>query len=414
LELLHERCAGLDVHKDTVVACARTGSGTRIRRETETFGTTTDELLRLHAWLLEREVTQVGMEATGVYWKPVWYLLEDGLQLILANPMHIKAVPGRKTDVRDCEWIAELVAHGLITSSFVPPAPIHELRTLTRSRKQLSQERTRHVQRVQKTLQDANIKIDSFISDIMGKSGRAFVEAIIAGETDPTVLAALGDRRLKATPAELRAALKGRVRDHHRFMLRTYLDLADGLERAMAGIDAEVAALLEPFRSQVALLKTLPGIAEDMAEVLLAEIGADMTRFPTAEHLVSWARLSPRSDQSAGKSRSTRILKGAKWLKQGLIQSAWSAVRDKKKGRRFASLFTRIKGRADAKRAIVAVAARLLRTAWYVLKNNVPYADVADPAVDDETRHRQAERLLARVRRLGFNATLSAIAPATA
>lgn len=407
MELVHDRCAGLDVHKDSVVACVRIGSGTKVRRATRTFGTTTDDLLQLAEWLVAEGVTHVGMEATGVYWKPVWYILEASVELTLANPMHIKNVPGRKTDVRDCEWIAELMAHGLIRSSFVPPQPIHELRALTRGRKQLAQERTRHVQRLQKTLQDANIKVDSFISDIMGKSGRAFVEAIIRGETNPEVLAALGDRRLKAEPAVLRSALKGRVREHHRFMLRTYLELADGLEQAMAKMDAEVAALLEPFRSEAALLKTIPGFGDDTVQVLLAEIGTDMTRFPSPDHLVSWARLAPRGDQSAGKSRSTRILKGAKWLKATLLQSAWAAVRDKKRGRRFTALFTRIKARSDGKRAITAVAARLLRTTWYVLSRQEPYTDAADQISEEEDRAVKAKKLASRLRRLGFDVTLS-------
>lgn len=406
MEVLHERCAGLDVHKDTVVACVRVATGKKVQRETKTFGTTTDALLNLLDWLQENEVKEVAMEATGVYWKPIWYILEDGMHLTLANPAHIKNVPGRKTDVRDCEWIADLIAHGLISSSFVPPQEIHDLRGLTRARKQISQERTRYVQRIQKTLQDANIKIDSFISDIMGKSGRAFLDAIIAGETDPVKLAALGDRRLRADQPTLVAALKGRIRQHHRFMLRTFLAQIKAADDAMVAIGAEVAALLEPFRPQVDLVVTIPGISEMSAEVILAEIGVDMSRFPTAEQLVSWARLCPRSDESAGKKHSKRVLKGGNTLKKALLQSAWACVRDKKKGGRYRALFARIKGRSDAKRAIVAVAARLLRTVWYVIKHKTPYENLVEAIPDEEAREKQATRLARKLRALGYSVEL--------
>jgi transposase len=311
MEVLYPRCAGLDVHQASVVACMRIAAGARAAREVRTFESTTRGLLALADWLREAGCTHVAMESTGVYWKPVWHVLEGEFELLLANATHIRNVPGRKTDVNDAMWIADLLAHGLIKSSFVPPIAVQELRDLTRTRKQLVRELARHVQRLQKTLEDANIKIAGVISDILGVSGRAFLDAIIAGETDPEQLAALTRSRLRASREQLVEALRGQVRAHHRFMLKLHLQQVKSLEQAISEIEARLGECLEPFREEVKLLTTMPGISQTAAHVMAAEMGVDMQRFSGAESLVSWAGMCPRSDESAGKRRSTRVRKGA-------------------------------------------------------------------------------------------------------
>lgn len=400
MELEYARCAGLDVHKDTVVACVRVEHEGHVRRETRTFGTMTIDLLALQQWLVDEEVTHVAMEATGVYWKPVWHILEPVCTLILANPAHIKNVPGRKTDVKDAEWIAELLSHGLVEASFVPPMPIQELRALTRDRRQFHREASQHVQRIQKVLQDANIKIDSVISDVMGKSGRAFLDAIVRGERDPEQLTKLADYRLKASKEQIREALRGLVTPLHVATIRRHLQMVDTIARVTAEIDAEVAALLEPFRHQVELLDTIPGVDVATAEVIIAEVGVDMSRFPTAAHLVSWAGLSPRSDESAGKRRNTRIGKGGQWLKVTLIQAAWAATR--KKDSHLRVLFLRLKGKRGAKKAAVAVAAEILRSAWYMLTRNEPYKEPGDGVPDAIRKARETERMVRKLKAAGY------------
>ena len=313
MEVLYPRCAGLDVHKATVVAGVRLVAGGKVVRGVRTFGTTTAGLLELAAWLGESGCTHVAMEATGVYWRPVWHVLvEGGLVLVLANAAQVKNVPGRKTDVGDAAWLAELLAHGLVRASFVPEPAAQALRALLRTRKQLVREKASHVLRLQKTLEDANIKLDGVVADLLGKSGRAMLEALGAGETDPEVLAALAHPRLAATPERLREALRGRVARQHRFLLRLHLDQIDALDAAVARIDREVEADLGPFRAAVELLTSIPGVGALAAQVIVAEIGLDMGRFPSAGHLVSWAGLCPRNDESAGKRRSNRLRKGGR------------------------------------------------------------------------------------------------------
>jgi transposase len=276
MEVLHPHCAGLDVHKDTAVACVRHMANGEVRREVRTFKTTTKQLLALSDWLAGEGCTDLAMEATGVYWKPVWHVLSDGdFTLLLANAAHVKNVPGRKTDVNDATWLADLLAHGLIRGSFVPDAPTQEMRNLLRTRKQFVRERSSHVQRIQKTLEDANIKLDSVITDILGLSGRRMIEALIAGETNATALATLAHRRIKAGPAELEAALRGRVTEHHRFMLRLLLQHIDAIDAAITRIDQEVGDKVEPFRAAIALLTSIPGVSVLSAEIILAEIGRD-------------------------------------------------------------------------------------------------------------------------------------------
>lgn len=408
MELKYARCAGLDVHKDTVVACLRVEEGGRVARTLKTFGTMTIDLLGLQQWLVDEQVTHVAMEATGVYWKPVWHLLEPVCSLILANPAHIKNVPGRKTDVKDAEWIGELLSHGLVEASFVPPEPIQELRALTRDRRQFHREASQHVQRIQKTLQDANIKIDSVISDVMGKSGRAFLDAIVKGESNPEKLAWHSDRRLKAPRKQIVEALRGVVTPLHRNTLRRHLQMFDQIQAMVAEIDGEVATLLEPFRRQVELLDTIPGVDVGTAQVIIAEIGVDMSRFPTAGHLVSWAGLSPRNDETAGKKRNTRIGKGSQWLKATLVQGAWAATR--KKDSHLRVLFLRLKGKRGPKKAIVAVAAEMLRSAWYMLTRDEEYKEIGDGVQDKAQKERAAKRLIGRLKKLGYNVELPAAA----
>src|SRR6516162_9870022 len=401
MEVLHAHCAGLDVHKDAVVACARHMVDGAVKREVRSFKTTTKELMALSAWLSVEGCTHLVMEATGVYWKPVWHILADGeFELVLANAAHVKNVPGRKTDVNDATWLAELMAHGLVRASFVPDEPTQEMRNLLRTRKQFMRERSSHVQRIQKTLEDANIKLDSVISDVMGLSGRRMIEALIAGETDPAALAALAHRRIKATPAELEAALRGRVTDHHRFLLQLHLQQIDAVNAAIDQIDQEVDAGVEPFRATVRLLTTIPGIDELGACVILAEIGRDMSRFPTAGHLISWAGLCPRNDESAGKRRSTRMRKGAPWLKTTLIQCAWAAAR--KKDSYLQAQFHRLRARRGAKKALGALAASILTAAYEMLKTGTLYEDLGCNHFDKSGKGKQIHRLVSRLRNLGY------------
>ncbi len=409
MEVLYPHCAGLDIHKDTVVACVRYMVGNAIKREVRTFGTTTKALLDLSEWLAAEGCTHIVMEATGVYWKPVWHILSDGeFELTLANAAHVKNVPGRKTDVNDATWLADLLAHGLVRGSFVPDAQTQEQRGLLRTRKQLVRERTSHVQRLQKTLEDANVKLDSVISDITGVSGRAMVAALIAGETDPDRLAELAHRRLKTAPDALREALRGRVTKHHRFLLRLHLQQIDTLDAAIAEIDREVDVNVGPFRAEIRLLTSIPGISELSARVILAEIGHDMSRFATQGQLISWAGLCPRNDESAGKRRSSRMRKGAPWLKTTLIQCAWAAAR--KKGSYLQAQFHRLRARRGAKKAIGAVAASMLTAAYHMLKNGTFYDDIGADYFNTRAKASQTNRLVSRLKSLGYDVQITALA----
>lgn len=404
MEILHARCAGLDVHKDTVVACARIVFEGEVIQDVETFGTTTTELLRLFDWLIGRETTHVAMEATGVYWKPVWHVLEVAFELVLANAAHIRNVPGRKTDVNDAMWIADLLAHGLIRGSFVPPTPIQELRTLTRTRKQLVREKAQHVQRIQKTLEDANLKIASVASDIMGMSGRLILAALIRGVTNPEKLADLADGKLKAPRKEIVESLRGCVTKHHRFMFKLHFDQIISIEAAIASVESEVGMVLEPFRAAAERLMTMPGVSETVANVIVSEIGVEMSRFPTPGHLISWAGLCPRNDESAGKRRSTRLRKGAPWLKTTLVQAAWAAARKKNSYHR--AQFLRLKSRRGPKKAIMAVAASMLTACFFMLRDDVPFHDLGPDHFDRVDKSVKVRRLMHKIRELGFEVEL--------
>lgn len=406
MEVIHPRCAGLDVHKDTVVACMRIAEGGRVQHHVSTFATTTKGLLELSEWLGGQGCTHAVMEATGVYWKPVWHVLEESFALVLANAAHVKNVPGRKTDVNDATWLAELLAHGLVRGSFVPPRPTQELRDLMRTRKQLVREKSSHVQRIQKVLEDANVKLSSAITNIMGKSGRAMLEAIIAGCDDPNELVKLAGSRLAASKEELIESLRGRVTAHHRFMLKLHLGQIDALEASIETIDKEVGSSLEPFRWAVELLKTIPGVSDLGAQVIVSEIGIDMERFPTSGHLISWAGLCPGNDESAGKRRSTRLKKGAPWLKTLLVQCGWGAMRAKDTYLR--AQYHRLKARRGAKKAVVAVAASILTSAYHMLKNGVEYADLGPDHFHKLDREQQATKLVKRLAALGYRVELKA------
>ena len=327
MEALYERVGGLDVHKKSVVACRRrfTSSG-RVEKEVATFGTTTSQLLALLAWLNEWEVTHVAMESTGVYWKPVWNILEGHIELLLVNARHLKTVPGRKTDVKDSEWIAQLMQYGLLRGSFVPSPEVRQWRDLTRHRTKLTGQRTSVVNRMHKVLEDANVKLSSVISNILGVSGLRMLRAMVAGETDAEVLSQLGDPKLRASQAALQESLQGQLTAHHRFMLEGLLDQVAFLDTQIARVDARLEEQMRPFEEQIRRLDTIDGIDRVGAQSVLAELGPDMAPFPDADHLSSWAGMSPGNDESAGKRRSGKTAKGNKWLRRTLTQAAWAAT----------------------------------------------------------------------------------------
>jgi transposase len=357
--------------------------------------------MELSEWLSSMGCTHVVMEATGIYWRPVWHVLDGHFELMLANARHVRNVPGRKTDINDATWLADLLAHGLVRGSFVPPPPVQELRDLTRTRKQLGREIVQHTQRIQKTLEDANVKLTSVLSDTLGKSGRRIVEAIIAGEVDAATLAALASSRVKATPGQIGEALRGKVTAHHRFLLKLHLDQIDALQKLLTRLDERIEEHVSPFRQAVEHLTTIPGISSTAAHIILAEIGHDMTRFPTSAHLVSWAGLCPRSDESAGKRRSTRTREGNPALKTLLVQCAWAASR--KKDSYLRAQFHRIKSRRGAKKAAVAVAASLLTIAFHMLRDGTVYKDLGITYFDQRDKQRVAKRLVKRLAELGID-----------
>lgn len=406
MEVIHARCAGLDVHKKTVVACVRVAAGPAVRHEVRTFGTTTAELETLGGWLRREGCTHAVLESTGVYWKPVWAVLAgEDLTLVLAHAGAVRNIPGRKSDVQDARWLADLLAHGLVRPSFVPPAAQQALRELTRTRKQLVRESTAHTQRIHKLLESANVKLGSVLTDVLGPSGRAIVEALATGETDVERVADRLHARSRAKRPAVVAALQGaRLQPHQRVLLQQHLALIGSVEASVAAIEAEIAAALEPFRGAVARLVTIPGISTTAAAVVVAEIGADMTRVATAGHLRSWAGLCPRLDESAGKHGSRRLRKAAPWLKPILVQSAWAAVRVPNSYSR--ALYHRLARRSGKKAAIVAVAAALLTAIYHMLRTDQPYRDLGPHHLTEAARRRKASRLATQLKHLGYEVTL--------
>lgn len=407
METLYERCAGLDVHKKTVVACVLVpGKNGGPHKDVRTFGTMTHDILGLRDWLEAAGCTHVAMEATGVFWHPVYNLLEGGtLELLVVNAQHVKNVPGRKTDVKDAEWLAQLLRHGLLRASFVPPRAQRELRELTRYRSTIRAERADEVNRVQKTLEGANIKLTGVVSDIMGLSGRAMLGALVAGQTDPWAIAGLayGTLKGKSKQEQLVQALQGQVGPHQRFLLAAQLAHIESLDMLLARLDTEIAARLEPVAETVAQLDAITGIGRQTAEVLLAEIGTDMSRFPSHRHLASWAGLCPGQNESAGKQRSGRTRKGSPWLRTALVEAARSAGRTQTY---LGALYRRLAPRRGPRRAAIAVAHAILVAIYHMLGRQTPYQDLG---VDYFARRHQANveaRLVKRLERLGYDVAL--------
>ena len=407
MQVLYTHCAGLDVHKKTVVACLLTPAPQGgWQYETRTFGTMTHDLLALSDWLLAAGCTHVAMESTGEYWKPVFNILEAHFEVLLVNAQHIKAVPGRKTDVKDAQWIAELLQHGLLRASFIPPVAQRELRELTRHRSTFVRERATLVNRVQKVLESANIKLASVATDVLGVSGRAILRALSAGESDPGVMAELAKGRLREKREQLIHALEGRVQAHHRFVLTELLCQIDNLEETLARFDQQIEEYSAPFEEAIQLLDTIPGVGQESAEVIVAEMGADMSRFPTARHLAAWAGLAPGNHESAGKQRTGRTRKGNQALRQGLIQAAHAAAHTK--NTYLAAQYHRLAARRGSKRAIVAVAHSILVIAYCLLSRHEPYRELGGDYFDRLRPETTAKRLMRRLENLGYKITLQA------
>lgn len=405
MDVIHTQCAGLDVHKKVVVAATITPDGLGgLHRETRTFGTMTVDLLGLSDWLMSQGVTHVAMESTGEYWKPIFNILEDNFEVMLVNAQHISKVPGRKTDVSDAEWIGDLLRHGLLSASFIPPVGQRELRELTRYRSTFVKERATLVNRVQKVLESANIKLASVASNVIGVSGRAMLEAIIAGTATPTQMAELSKGRMRHKRAELSQALEGRVKPHHRFVLTELLGQIDSLDETIARFDREIEEYCRPFEEAVVLLDTIPGIARETAEIIVAEIGTDMSRFPSADHLASWAGVAPGNNESAGKKRSGRTTKGNKPLGVALNQAAHAAAHTK--NTYLAAQYHRLAGRRGKKRAIMAVAHSILVMAYHMIKRKEPYRDLGGDYFDQRRPEATAKRLVRRLEQLGFQVSL--------
>ena len=402
MEVLYERCCGLDVHKKTVVACVMTPEG----RETHTFGTMTKDLLTLSDWLAVHEVTHVAMESSGVYWQPIYNLLEEDFTLLVVNARHIKAVPGRKTDVKDAEWIADLLRHGLMRASYIPNRPHRELRELVRYRRNLVRERSRVVSRIQKVLEGANIKLSSVASDVMGVSGRAMLEAMIAGNEDPQALAALAKGALRKKRPSLEEALRGLMGPHQRMMLQSQFRHLDFLDGEIAGMDEQVVSRMRPFEEAIQRLDAIPGVGPRTAEDVLSEIGLDMTRFPTSDHISSWAKMCPGNNESAGKRKGTGTGRGNPWLRSALVQAAWSAVATK--DTYFRAQYHRLAPRRGSKRAILAVAHSILVTIYHMLRDGTTYKDLGSNYFDERSRQTTVRRAAQRIERLGYKVTLEA------
>lgn len=405
MDITHERCCGLDVHQKMVVACLMKSSATgAVQKETRTFSTMTADLLMLADWLSEEGCTHVAMELTGVYWKPIYNLLEGLFELMVVNAQHIKAIPGRKTDVRDAEWVADLLRHGLLRGSFIPSAPQRELRELTRYRRTLVEERARLLNRVQKTLEDANLKLAAVVTDISGVSARAMLEALLAGQTDPMVLANLARGRLREKREALSQALLGRFKPHHAFMLTEHLSHLDYLSEAIERVNAELEARLAEAEGVVTLLDTIPGISRHIAQVIVAELGADVDRFPSPRHLASWAGLCPGNNESAGKRYSGRTRKGSPYLRQTLVEAAHGAARTK--DTYLSAQYRHIAARRGRRRALVALAHTLLTIVYYVLKRQEPYRELGGNYFDERDRTSVERRLVRRLQKLGYNVTI--------
>lgn len=410
MDVIVDRCAGLDVHKKTVMATVRWPDGLGGRgQQTREFRTFTHQLVELRDWLSAEAVTQVAMESTGVYWKPVWHVLEDTwFELLLVNPAHFRNLPGRKTDVKDSEWLAQLLECGLLRGSFIPPADIARLRDLTRYRTKIVQERVRETQRIQKLLEDAGIKLDSVASDVLGVSSRRMLEALIAGERDPEVLAEMALTRMRPKVGDLRQALVGRFGDHHALLLRVHLDHVDQLRAIETRLDGEIDGLMAPFAEAATRLLSIPGVGKRVAEVIVAEIGVDMSRFPTAKHLASWVGLCPGHHESAGKRRSGKARKGNPALRSAMCEAAWAAAHGN--DTYLAAQFRRFKRRFGTKgetKAILAVAHTMIVIVWHLLAGETTYDDLGADFFERRTNtEARQQHLVRQLEALGNRVTL--------
>ena len=405
MDVLYRCCCGMDVHKDTVAACVLVWQTGGARKEKRIFGTTTKELLALSDWLHGYQVTHVAMESTGVYWKPIWNVLEGQFDITLVNAQHFKSVPGRKTDLKDGEWIGDLLQHGLLRKSFVPDKPIRELRDLTRSRAMLAREKVRLACRIQKVLEDANIKLASVASDVLGSSGRAMLKAIIKGESDPQVLANMAQKRLRAKIPQLEIALQGRLTDHHRFLLQQWLDMLATVEDKIAEFDKKIEETGVPFADAVTTWVTIPGIDRVAAWSLLAEIGANMDQFGSAEHLSSWAGMCPGNNESAGKKKSGKTRRGSVWLRRVLCEAAWAAAHCKRSY--FRAQFHRLAGKRGKKRALIAVAHSVLVVAYVLRKRGCVYLDLGSDYFEKINQEQLTRYHIKKLQRLGYSVTVT-------
>ncbi len=412
MEAIIERCCGIDVHKKTITACLMVGKPNEKPTVTiKTFSTMTRDLLACKDWLESEGCTHVALESTGVYWKPVFNILEDSMEIILANARHIKNVPGRKTDVKDCAWIAELLRHGLIKGSFIPPRPIRELRDLTRYRKKLIQQRSSELNRIQKFLEDANIKLSSVVTDINGVSAQDMIHHLIKQDMTPQEVAELARGRLRNKITELEKALEGAMRKHHRLILTISIQMIASYDQVIDELDREIDERMKPYRENSELLQTIPGIKKRAAESIVAEIGVDMSRFPSDRHLSSWAGVSPGNNESAGKRKSSKSIKGNKWLKATLTESAWSASRNK--GTYLKARFQRLAARRGKKRAALAVAHTILIMAYHIIKEQCTYKELGGDYFDRLNEEHLIKRLTTKIQALGYKVDLKKV-PAAA
>ena len=401
IDAVVERCAGIDVGKKFILVCVMAGAADESpKTETRTYNTTTSELQSLRGWLLETGCTKAVMESTGDYWKPIFNVLESALTVVLANPAHIKNIPGRKTDVKDCQWLAHLLRHGLVRGSFIPPRPIRELRDLTRRRRQLLAAGTSEKNRVQKVLEDANVKLASVLSDLFGVSGQQMLEALVRGNPTPEQVSGFARCRLKQRIPEIQAAVENhRLTEHHKFLLRQSLEHLRFIEEQIRSLDEQILAKLQPYRAQFELLQTIPGVKSEAAATLIAEIGVDMSQFTTASHLAAWAGVCPGNHESAGKRKATHSRKGNRWLRGMLTQSAWAATRKSKSY--FTTRYTTIAARRGSKRAVVALARFLLIIAYHMLTRNVPFHELGPNYLTDRQRNREIKYHIKRLSALG-------------
>jgi len=405
MQILYERCAGLDVHKRSVVACLLFPENGQPRKERQTFSTMTPDLVRLRDWLKDHDCSCVAMESTGVFWKPIYNLLEEHFQVLVVNARHIKTVPGRKTDVKDAEWIADLLQHGLLRPSFIPPVWQRSLRDLTRSRSTLTQERTRVIARLQKGLEDANIKLASVVSDVMGTSAQHMLQALVKGELSPVAMAELAQGKMRPKREQLAQALTGHLQPHHRLLITEHLAHIGNLEQAITRLSAEIAERLTPYEEILLRLETIPGIKRRIAEILLAEMGPDMSRFPSAAHLASWAGMCPGNRESAGKRLSGKTRKGSQWLRTALVEAAHAASHCKESY--LSAQYHHLAFRREKKRAAVALGHTLLIIIYHLIAEKKEYEELGGDYLDQLDRQGKEKRLIRQLEKLGFEVSLT-------